>query len=100
MSPAARPKCLVTGGAGFLGRHIVDALSLEEKYDVSIFDVRESGDPSARAIIGDITDPSSIAKACEGLYQPFFSIILLSPYRISDILSEFLIFLLVPHNHS
>lgn len=35
-------------------------------YDVAIFDVRESGDPSARAIIGDITDPSSIGGACKG----------------------------------
>lgn len=59
-----RPKCLVTGGAGFLGRHVVDALS--GKYEVSIFDVRESGDPSAKAIIGDIRKLDSIAAACKG----------------------------------
>lgn len=59
-----KPKCLVTGGAGFLGRHVVDALV--PKYDVAIFDVRESGDPSARAILGDITKLDSITEACKG----------------------------------
>ena len=68
MSPQQKPKCLVTGGAGFLGRHVVDALVA--KYDVTIFDVRESGDPSAKAILGDITELKSIAEACKGRSLP------------------------------
>ncbi len=59
-----RQKCLVTGGAGFLGRHIVDALV--EEYDVSVFDVRESGDPSAKAIIGDLRELAQVKEACRG----------------------------------
>jgi len=59
-----RPMCLVTGGAGFLGRHIVDALV--EHYHVSIFDVRECGDPNATAIIGDLRDLKEVREACKG----------------------------------
>ena len=61
---AARAQCLVTGGAGFLGRHIVDALV--DTYTVTIFDVRESGDPSAKAFIGDIRELDSVRQACKG----------------------------------
>jgi len=35
-------KCLVTGGAGFIGSHIVDAL-VAEGYDVHIVDNLSSG---------------------------------------------------------
>lgn len=63
-APQKKPKCLVTGGAGFLGRHVVDALVAS--YEVAIFDVRESGDPSAKAILGDITNLESILEACKG----------------------------------
>lgn len=64
----SKEKCLVVGGAGFLGRHIVDALVND--YEVTTFDVRESGDPSAKAIIGDITKPDSITDACKGRHPP------------------------------
>ena len=50
-------KILVTGGSGFLGSHVADALS-EAGHNVTIFDVRES--PYLRAeqqmIVGDILD--------------------------------------------
>lgn len=42
--------------------------ALVGNYDVSTFDVRESGDPSVTAIIGDITQISSITSACKGDY--------------------------------
>lgn len=62
--PDARQQCLVTGGAGFLGRHLVDALT--DTFEVTIFDVRESGDPSAKAFIGDIRELDSVRQACSG----------------------------------
>ena len=54
----------MTGGAGFLGRHIVDALT--DTYDVRILDVRDSGDPSVETMIGDIRQISDVMAACKG----------------------------------
>lgn len=60
-----KPKCLVTGGAGFLGRHVVDALT--DTYDVIVFDIRESGDSKVTSIIGDIRELDQIQAACQGV---------------------------------
>ena len=60
-----QPKCLVVGGAGFLGRHLVDALV--KSYSVSTFDVRESGDSNVTAIIGDIRKLDHVVDACQGM---------------------------------
>jgi len=65
---------LVTGGAGFIGSHIVDAL-LERGHDVRVLDVfleaahRERPDyldPRAELIEGDVRDPDTIAAAVAG----------------------------------
>lgn len=55
-------KALVTGGAGFIGSHIVDVL-LENGHDVAIIDNISTGrsenlNPGARFYRADITDPS------------------------------------------
>ena len=55
-------KVLVTGGAGFIGSHVVDAM-LSEGYEVVIVDNLESGekenvDPGVRVVEIDLRDPA------------------------------------------
>jgi dTDP-L-rhamnose 4-epimerase len=66
---------LVTGGAGFIGSHIVDAL-LERGHAVRILDCfleaahRERPDyldPRAELVEGDVRDPDTIAAAMDGV---------------------------------
>lgn len=47
-------KCLVIGGGGFLGQHIVDRL-LTKGFDVSIFDMRVAEtNPKVKIFIGNL----------------------------------------------
>jgi dTDP-L-rhamnose 4-epimerase len=74
-------KVLVTGGAGFIGSYIVDAL-LRRGYDVRVFDnlepqvhggLRERGgrpaylDPAAELVVGDVRDRDAVVAALDGV---------------------------------
>ncbi len=72
---------LVTGGAGFIGSHIVDAL-LAKGYEVRILDtMKEPEHPGgqipdylpkyAEVIVGDIRDKSTVLRALEGVEVVF-----------------------------
>jgi UDP-glucose 4-epimerase len=65
------PCFLVTGGAGFVGSHLVDAL-LEQGHTVRVLDDLSSGSrenlpPEAEFVAGDVTNPKTIADAFEGI---------------------------------
>ena len=60
-------KILVTGGSGFLGSHVADALS-EAGHDVSVLDTKYSRylGSGQKMIIGDILDQSALAQTVAG----------------------------------
>jgi UDP-glucose 4-epimerase len=62
---------LVTGGAGFLGSHLVDAL-LRQEHLVRVLDDLSSGHRQnlprqVQFLHGDVTDPTTVEKAFEGI---------------------------------
>jgi len=73
-------KVLVTGGAGFIGSHIVDRL-LGDGYDVTVLDdlssgsldniARHKGKKAFRLVKGDIRDAKIVRKALEGVDAVF-----------------------------
>ena len=66
-------RILVTGGAGFIGSHVVDRF-VELGHDVQVFDNLSSGrrefvNPRARLVIGDLTDEAAIER-CVAAFRP------------------------------
>jgi UDP-glucose 4-epimerase len=84
--------CLVTGGAGFIGSHLVEAL-LQRGHTVRVLDNFSTGDPAnlegvreqARVIDGDITDLPTVQAAMQGVDVVFHQAALASvPRSIAD----------------
>ncbi len=75
-------RVLVTGGAGFIGSHIVDGL-IERGYDVRVFDNLEPQvhgpgrkipaylNPEAEFVLGDMRDKDTLEQALDGVQAVF-----------------------------
>jgi sterol-4alpha-carboxylate 3-dehydrogenase (decarboxylating) len=66
MAPSKRT-ALVVGGAGFLGKHIVQQLLDTKRYNVRVFDIRPCGIAGADMVVGDIRKQEDVTNACKGV---------------------------------
>ncbi|MGA9857810.1 MAG: NAD-dependent epimerase/dehydratase family protein [Solirubrobacteraceae bacterium] len=58
-------RVLVTGGSGFIGRHVVSELAADGA-QVRVVDLQPHPDPAVDVVIGDIADPVVLARAFDG----------------------------------
>jgi UDP-glucose 4-epimerase len=56
---------VVTGGSGFIGRHVVAALAAGGA-EVRVIDLQPHPDPEVDIVIGDIADPAALERAFQG----------------------------------
>ncbi len=85
-------KCLVTGGAGFIGLHLVEALRARGN-EVRVLDNFSTGDPGNLAALrdeveivdGDVTDPEAVRDAMRGMELVFHQAAMASvPRSVAD----------------
>ncbi len=82
--PALPQPALVTGGAGFIGSHIVERL-LDDGNQVVVFDVPGARMPDAwrgrvRLVAGDIANPADVRGALQGIGTVFHTAALVSDW--------------------
>jgi UDP-glucose 4-epimerase len=58
-------RILITGGSGFIGRHVVSELSADGA-QLRVVDLQPHPDPDVEVVQGDIADPGVLAQAFEG----------------------------------
>jgi UDP-glucose 4-epimerase len=58
-------RVLVTGGSGFIGRHVVSELTADGAW-VRVVDLQPHPDPGVEIVIGDIVDPAVLERAFDG----------------------------------
>jgi nucleoside-diphosphate-sugar epimerase len=62
-APLVGGRIFVTGGSGFIGAHLVDALKMLSDVEVVNFDIAEPSSNHARWRHGDVIDPGQVRKA-------------------------------------
>jgi UDP-glucose 4-epimerase len=62
---AAGGRVLVTGGSGFIGRHVVSELTAAGKY-VRVVDLQPHPDPTVETVVGDLAEPQVVEQALDG----------------------------------
>ena len=73
-----RMRCLVTGGAGFIGSHVAEQM-VREGHDVRVIDNLSTGSESnlehirgdLELVVGDLRDPEACRRAAEGVEVVF-----------------------------
>jgi UDP-glucose 4-epimerase len=58
-------RVLVTGGSGFIGRHVVSGLT-DAGASVRVIDLNPHPDPDVDTVVGDIADPGALRRAFDG----------------------------------
>ncbi|MWV65485.1 NAD-dependent epimerase/dehydratase family protein [Halorubrum sp. JWXQ-INN 858] len=91
VTPPAAPfsdrRVLVTGGAGFIGHHLVSALVPDN--DVRVLDNCSTGDPDtvppeATLVRGDVTDAEAVRRAMDGVDVVFHQAAVVSVQRAAE----------------